>query len=132
MSPTLHRRKASLFILILLAILILPLVVVSTAGAEGTPYKEVPGYPKYGCYAVVVGGQGMWGGASPYPMTVDVPGPVVDAYLVWIGTEDLGAPNSPLQSDLTVNGGVVLGNLVDQKIFGDPSVSVAAVVHVAG
>ena len=118
MSPTLQRRKASLFILILLAILILPLVVVSTAGAEGTPHKEVPGYdPKYGCYDVVVGGQGMWGGASPYPLSIDVPGPVVDAYLVWIGTEDVGAPNSPQQSDLVVNGATVLGDQVDKKDF---------------
>ena len=91
---------------------------VSSAGAEGAPYKEVPGYPKYGCYDVVVGGQGMWGGATPYPLSVDVPGSVVDAYLVWIGTEDVGAPNSPNQSDLTVNGGTVLGDLVDQRSFG--------------
>ena len=46
------------------------------------PYKEVPGYPKFGCYDVVTGGNGMWGGQTPYPITVDVPGPVVDAYFV--------------------------------------------------
>ncbi len=117
MSPTSHGRKAPLVVLILLAILVLSLFMVSSAGAEGTPYKQVPGYPKYGCYDVVVGGQGMWGGAAPYSLSVDVPGPVVDAYLVWIGTEDDDAPNSPNQSDLTVNGATVLGNLVDQKDF---------------
>ena len=105
MSPTLRRRNAPVVILILLAILVLPLMVVSSAGAEGAPYKEVPGYPLFGCYDVAVGGQGMWGGATPYPLSVDVPGPVVDAYLVWIGTEDVGAPNSPNQSDLTVKWG---------------------------
>ena len=120
MSPTLLRCKTSLYILILLTLLMLPLVMVSSAGAEGTPYKEVPGYPKYGCYDVIVGGQGMWGGATPYSLSADVPGPVVDAYLVWIGTEDVGAPNSPNQSDLSVNGTTVVGNQVDQKVFGDP------------
>ena len=126
MSPTLQRRKASQFILlVLLAILVLSLAMVSSAGAEGAPYKEVPGYPKYGCYDVVIGGHGMWGGVTPYPLSADVPGPVVDAYLVWIGTEDLGAPNSPAQSDLLVNGVTVIGDQVDQKVLGDPSVEPA-------
>ena len=51
----------------------------------------------------------MWGGATPYPITVDVPGPVVDAYLSWIGTEDVGSPNSPNTSVLNVNGADVIG-----------------------
>ncbi len=117
MSLILHRRKVLLYILLLLALVLVPLMGVSSAGAEGAPYKPVPGYPKFGCYDMVVGGQGMWGGATPYPLSVDVPGPVVDAYLVWIGTEDVGAPNSPSQSDLVVNGATVLGDQVDQKDF---------------
>ncbi len=118
MSPILRQRKARFLILLLLATLTLSWVLVGSAGAEGAPYKEVPGYPKYGCYDVVVGGHGLWSGETAYPLVVDVPGPVVDAYLVWLGTEDTGAPNSPDQSDLIVNGTTVLGNQVDQMNFG--------------
>ena len=113
MSPSF--RQPTIIPVALLSCTMLALLL-PAAGAlgEGAPHPEVPGYPKYGCYDVIVGGNGMWGGNTLYPITVDVPGPVVDAYLVWIGTEDVGAPNSPNQSDLTVNGAGVLGQLVDQ------------------
>ncbi len=112
-----HPRRTISWSLLLLVVLVLSLAMVGSAGAEGAPYNDVPGYPKYGCYDIATGGIGMWSGASPYPLSVDVPGPVVDAYLVWIGTEDVGAPNSPNQSDLTVNGATVLGTLVDRKVW---------------
>jgi hypothetical protein len=99
--------------LLLLAILAMLLPAAGALG-EGAPFKEIPGYPKYGCYDVVVGGNGMWGGQTPYPINVDVPGPVVDAYLQWIGTEDVGSPNSPSASVLNVNGADITGQLTDQ------------------
>jgi len=84
MSPSFRPRTLSVALLLLaLVAMLLP---AAGAFAEGAPYKEVPGFPKYGCYDVVVGGNGMWGGKTPYPITVDVPGPVVNAYLQWLGT----------------------------------------------
>ena len=117
MSPTLLRRKAPLVILVLLAIVVVPLFMVSSAAAEGAPYREVPGYPKSGCYDVAVGGQSMWGGQTPYPLQIDVPGPVVDAYFVWIGTIDYGAPDAPNKSDLLVNDTTtMIGTKVDERV----------------
>lgn len=125
MSPSFRQCRALPIALLLFAMLASVLMAALTpmaASAEGAPYKEAPGYPKYGCYDVVTGGNGMWSGNTPYPFDVNVPGPVVDAYLVWIGTEDVGAPNSPNQSDLDVNGTTVLGTLVDSTKpgAGDP------------
>ena len=125
MTPSFRQPRTlplALLLFAMLAFTVLAALVPMPASAEGAPYKEVPGYPKYGCYDVVTGGNGMWSGATPYPFSVDVPGPVVDAYLVWVGTEDTGAPNSPNQSDLTVNGTTVIGSLVDSNKpgAGDP------------
>ncbi len=113
MSPSFRQPRTLPLALLLLAMLAFSLL----AGLAPTPasadvlppYKEVPGYPKYGCYDVVTAGNGMWGGATPYPISIDVPGPVVDAYFVWVGTEDFGAPNAPAQSDLIVNGTTMIG-----------------------
>gem|GEM_PF-1771655 len=121
MSPTSHRRRPQFFILFLLTILALSFFVSGVASANDGPYNRVPGYPKYGCYDIATSGIGMWNGASPYWLQVDVPGPVVDAQMFWIGTEDVGAPDSPNQSDLTVGDGLgstvnpttVLGKKVD-------------------
>lgn len=115
MSLFAPRRKAPSLLLLLFVIVAMALAMVGSVAGEGAPHAQVPGYPKYGCYDVATGGIGMWSGNSPYPLAVDVPGPVVDAYLVWIGTEDVGAPDSPNQSDLTVNGATVVGTLVDEK-----------------
>ncbi len=125
MTPSFRQPRTlplALLLFAMLAFTVLAALVPMPASAEGAPYKQVPGYPKYGCYDVVTGGNGMWSGATPYPFSVDVPGPVVDAYLVWVGTEDTGAPNSPNQSDLTVNGTTVIGSLVDSNKpgAGDP------------
>ncbi len=124
-SSTRQQRTLPLALLLfaMLAFTVLAALVPAPAFADGAPYKQVPGYPKYGCYDVIAGGNGMWGGATPYPITVDVPGPVVDAYFVWLGTIDQGAPNAPMQSDLTVNGTTMIGNQVDEVKAGsaDPS-----------
>ncbi len=129
MSQSLQRRKTPALGLLVFMVFALVLVTGGAAFGEGAPYKEVPGYPKYGCYDIVVGGHGMWSGYTPYPLSVDVPGPVVDAYLVWLGTADTNAAVVPDQSNLMVNGAEVIGALVDQKY---PGRQFAGVVHVAG
>ena len=113
-----YRRRTSGLALLVLTILVLSMGMVSTAGADVTPYQETPGYPKYGCYDIATAGIGMWSGQTPYQQTVNVPGPVVDAYLYWIGTEDAGAPNAPDQSDLIFNGTTVVGDKVDREVYG--------------
>jgi len=45
---------------------------------------------------------------------INVPGPVVDAYLVWAGVADLDDAGTPLTNDLFLNGTQVVGTLVDQ------------------
>lgn len=113
----LQSRKAFSFVVLLLFTVSLTLAGSGAALGEGVPYQNAPGYPKYGCYDVVSAGMGMFTGNTLYPLVLWVPGPVVDAYLVWIGTEDVGAPNAPDQSDLVVNGTTVVGNKVDVKTF---------------
>ncbi len=110
-------RKALSFVALVFLVVALTLAGSGAALGEGTPYQNVPGYPQYGCYDVVSAGMGMYTGNALYPLVLWVPGPVVDAYLVWIGTEDVGAPNAPDQSDLIVNGTTVLGDKVDSKSF---------------
>ena len=123
MSPTTQRRKAQLFVLLLLTILALSVAMVGTASADSGPYFEVPGYPKYGCYALAVGGIGMWSGNSSYWLQVDVPGPVVDAHMFWIGTVDEDAPDAPNQSDLFVFNTQVIGKQVDFAQMGPGELS---------
>lgn len=118
MSQSLQRRKAPALGLLVFMVFALVLVTGGAAFGEGAPYQEVSGYPKYGCFDVATTGRGMWSGNTPYTLRLDVPGPVVDAYLMWVGTQDLGAPNAPNQSDLDVNGATILGNKVDSKAIG--------------
>lgn len=115
MSLISQPRKVLPLVLLLMMVLAMTLTTSGVALAEGAPHNSVPGYPMYGCYDVITTGTGMWGGGTPYLMELGVPGPVVDAYLTWIGTEDSDAPGAPNQSDLTVNGTAVVGTLVDQK-----------------
>ena len=115
MTHTGTRRTAPPLALLVLLVMLLSMIIVVPAGAEGAPLNPVPGYPKAGCFDLEVRGMGMWSGSTSAPLDITVPGPVVDAYLVWIGTEDVGAPNSPTNSDLSVNGTTVIGQLVDQK-----------------
>jgi uncharacterized repeat protein (TIGR01451 family) len=113
-----HRPRTLAPILLLLMVLTLSFGLAGAAGAQVITYPETPGYPKYGCYDIVTAGIGLWGGESPYQQTVIVPGPVVDAYLYWIGTEDAGAPNAPDQSDLIFNGTTVVGQRIDREVYG--------------
>ncbi len=121
MTSTSIWRKAPPLSLFVLLVMLLSMVIVVPVGAEGAPLKPVPGYPIAGCYDVEVRGTGMWSGSSGTPLSISVPGPVVDAYLVWIGTEDIDAPNSPNESDLTVNGTTVIGQMVDRRKYGPRS-----------
>lgn len=119
MSPTFRQHKTLSVAFLLFVVLAMTVSMAGVAFGEGAPYKEVPGFPKYGCYDVVTAGQGMWAGNTPYPLSLDVPGPVLDAYLVWIGSEDIGAPDSPNQSDLVVNGNTVVGSKIDEYDFSE-------------
>ena len=119
MSQSFARRSWRLICLATLLVLTLSLVMVGGAGAEGGPHPQVLDYPKIGCYDVVTAGIGMFSGNSLYPIKMRVPGPVVDAYLVWIGTEDISAPNTPNQSDLTVVYTNTLGSNASIPVIGD-------------
>jgi len=82
MSPTFRQHKTLSVAFLLFVVLAMTVSMAGVAFGEGAPYKEVPGFPKYGCYDVVTAGHGMWAGNTPYPLSLDVPGPVLDAYLV--------------------------------------------------
>ena len=124
MSAASLRHRLRVIALLLLIVMTLSLVLVGSAGAEGGPHPKVPGYPKSGCYALEVQGMGMWNGTSLFPFTVRVPGPVVDAYMVWLGSEDFGDPaGAPQKSTLSVNGATVVGDSVDSKVMGGPTTS---------
>ena len=123
MSPTSQRRKTRWFVLLMLTVMVISLVATGTAGATRPgPYDRVPGYPKYGCYDIATSGIGMWDGNSQYWMELNVPGPVVDAYMIWIGTQDDQDPGSPNQSILTITNNSlnnqVTGQMVDSRVLG--------------
>ena len=88
-----------------LGILVASLVLTGSAAAEGAPFGTVPGYPLETCGGVVTAGTGMWNGTGT--INIDVPGPVVDAFLWWAGADWGGA------DQLTVNGATVTGTLID-------------------
>jgi len=115
-------RKTSRFwrVLPILGVL---LIVVLAAGpslapatqAEGAPHEYLPGYgPLEGCVDVTVGSIGMYpDGAGS--ISLNAPGPVLDAWLIWTGTQDetKGVVTDPTVSKLMVNGSAVTGNAVD-------------------
>jgi len=79
--------------------------------AEGAPHVYLPGYgPLEGCIDVTVGSTGMFPDGAGV-INLDVPGPVLDAWLVWTGTADerKGAVTDPNVSDIMVNGSDVTG-----------------------
>ena len=82
-SSLIQRRVLST--VAVLGMLVASLVLAGSVAAEGAPFNTVPGYPLEGCYSVVTAGTGMWDGAGN--ITVDVPGPVVDAFLWWAGAD---------------------------------------------
>ncbi|MBM4432369.1 MAG: DUF11 domain-containing protein, partial [Chloroflexi bacterium] len=100
-KPRLIPRRV-LSVITLLGVLSASLVLTASVAGEGAPFDPMPGYPLQGCYGVVTAGTGMWDGYGT--ITVDVPGPVVDAWLWWAGIED---------DDLIINGTPIMGTLVD-------------------
>jgi len=100
-EPQLIPRRV-LSVVTVLGMLVASLVLTGSVASEGAPFDLMPGYPLKGCYGVVTAGTGMWGGSGT--ITVDVPGPVVDAFLWWAGSED---------DDLIINGSTVVGTLLD-------------------
>lgn len=94
-------QRTAIGLLTGLGLLVLFFVLTGGVVGAGQPTGAVPGYPIEGCYGVVTVATGMWDGTGQ--ITVDVPGPVVDAYLWWAGAFEAGG------ADLTVNGQVVVG-----------------------
>ncbi|MBC8446747.1 MAG: DUF11 domain-containing protein, partial [Chloroflexi bacterium] len=95
-------QRRVLPVITLLGVLVASLVLTASVASEGAPFALMPGYPLQGCYGVVTAGTGMWNGDGT--ITVDVPGPVVDAWLWWAGSED---------AELTINGTPIVGTLLD-------------------
>jgi len=102
-SSLIQRRVLST--VAVLGMLVASLVLAGSVAAEGAPFNAVPGYPLEGCYGAVTAGTGMLDGTGN--ITVDVPGPVVDAFLWWAGADWGGA------DELIINGTPVAGTLID-------------------
>ncbi len=115
-------QKTSRFLRILPLLGLLLIVVLATGPtlapatqAEGAPHVYLPGYgPLEGCVDVTVGSVGMFPDGSG-SINLDVPGPVLDAWLVWTGTADErnGTVTVPEVSEIVVNGSDVTGNAKD-------------------
>jgi len=112
------RWRHFLSVLVLLGILATSLALTGSVTSEGAPFSPLPGYPREGCYGVKTAGTGMWNGSGS--ITVDVPGPVVDAFLWWAGVNNVDS--QPLDEDLIINGTTVVGTLIDSTptIIGRP------------
>lgn len=120
MSPTRSSRRSMLRSSVLLVTTLILLLAVAdgvSAFNRNPPYHQASAYPIYGCYDIATAGIGMWDGVSPYQQEFNVPGPVADAYLYWIGTEDVGAPGAPTRSDLMYNGTTVVGEQTSAQSF---------------
>ncbi len=85
------------------------------AYADSPVFPIFDGYPKQGCYGYVVGSTGMYFGSGT--ITVDVPGPVVDAWLIWQGVNDTDDPGNPDTTSLEVNGQTVVGQMTDHTYY---------------
>jgi len=101
--------------LILGLILALFLTWAPTALADTSVFPVFDGYPKQGCYGYAVGSTGMWDGRGS--ITVDVPGPVVDAWLIWEGVNDTDDPGNPDTSLLQINGQPIIGEKTDHSVY---------------
>ncbi len=110
-----HWRILPILGILLIVALAAGLSIAPSSQAEGAPHVYLPGYgPLEGCVDVTVGSTGMYPDGSG-AINLDVPGPVLDAWLVWTGTADerKGAVTDPNVSDIMVNGSDVTGNAKD-------------------
>ncbi len=103
-------RKA-IVIFVMLALLVGAMA--GVASADTNPFPILTGAPVKGCYGAAVSGAGMWNGNAT--VNIDVPGPVVGAWLIWAGVNDLDDPGNPATNQLTVNGVTVTGNEIDHS-----------------
>ncbi len=104
------RRLWTQLVVLALSLLLLS-VFVPAVRADTPEFPIFDGYPKKGCYGYAVAGTGMWDGHGT--ITLDVPGPVVDAWLIWEGVNDVDDPGNPDTTTLTVNGQTIVGHKTD-------------------
>lgn len=71
-----------------LGLLFLFFAMTRSVASKEPPSDPLPEQPPEGCYDVVTAGTGMWNGSGR--ITVEVPGPVFDAYLWWAGAFEAG------------------------------------------
>jgi hypothetical protein len=83
-------------------------------------------YSAEGCYNVASFGVGMFG-TGEGTLTVDVPGPVVDAFIEWVGVDDTTplSPPDPLiaTSVLTISNGVTARDVIGIQVPGEAGVA---------
>ena len=114
MQPRITRRIFSMAIALFVVLFLFSLL--GPAARADTPVFPVfDGYPKQGCYGYVVGSTGMYTGRGT--ITVTVPGPVVDAWLIWEGVNDTDDPGNPNTTVLEVNGQSVVGHMTDHTVY---------------
>ena len=113
----LRKRLMRLFILTVIVALLLSVGGAFTPRvlADTPEFPVFEGYPKQGCFGYVVGSTGMWYGNGS--ISVDVPGPVVDAWLIWEGVNDTDDPGNPETTSLTVNGQTIVGHMTDHTRY---------------
>ncbi len=113
------RGRVPYRILTVFATAFIALLILSTfapaARADTPVFPVFAGYPKQGCYGYVVGSTGMYTGRGV--ITVTVPGPVVDAWLIWEGVNDTNDPGNPNTTTLEVNGQPVVGQMTDHTVY---------------
>ena len=103
------------FAFTLLATLVLVAGMTPVVYADSPVFPIFDGYPKQGCYGYVVGSTGMYLGSGT--ISVNVPGPVVDAWLIWQGVNDTDDPGNPDTTSLDVNGQTVVGQMTDHTYY---------------
>jgi len=85
------------------------------ARADTPVFPVFSGYPKQGCFGYAVASTGMWDGRGT--ISVTVPGPVVDAWLIWEGVNDTDDPGNPDTTTLELNGQTVVGQMTDHTHY---------------
>jgi len=105
----------SIFTVILLLVFTVNGTMPAQVRADTPEFPIFDGYPKQGCFGYVVGSTGMWYGSGT--ISVDVPGPVVDAWLIWEGVNDTDDPGNPETTTLLVNGQSIVGHMTDHTRY---------------
>ena len=100
-------------LVLLLMVTLLTSALAGIAYADTNPFPILTGAPVEGCYGVAVAGAGMWDGNAS--INLNVPGPVVKAWLIWAGVNDIDDPGNPDTNQLTVNGVTVTGQKIDHS-----------------